>query len=61
MHVQANIFLTIFFVIFIIPLGLMLGIFFPNALRKHSVKKQRNSYWLKRDKFRQDMKFAKEQ
>lgn len=61
MHVQANIFLTIFFVLIIVPVGFIIKNFSSNIFTRHGLKKKNHSYWLKREKFVQNLPFAQQQ
>jgi len=57
----ATILLTVIYLLFIIPLGIFLQLFFKNALRGHRYHFRKNTYWIKRKKTTYDLTFAKEQ
>ena len=59
--VLANILLTIIYIIFIVPLSLLMQQFFRKSLagRMHEIKK--NSFWIQRKKIVQDLAWAREQ
>lgn len=58
---QATIFLTIFYYLFIVPLGIFLQVFFKNVLKGHGYHFRRNTYWIKRKSIKQDLSYAQEQ
>ena len=56
----ANIVLTIFYIFVIIPVGLIIKLVFPQVYQGRVIVKKQ-SYWIKREKIEQDIKWAKEQ
>lgn len=59
-NVQASIILIIIFILFFIPLGVFLNLFFKNITSGNKSIKI-NSFWIKRNKVVHDLKWAKEQ
>lgn len=57
----ANVVLLIIFIILIIPVSIFLKLFFKHALLGHTASVQKNTYWKKRQKIKQDLLFAKHQ
>lgn len=60
-NVQANILLSLFYAVFIIPFSIFLKMFFKNALLGHRYAKRKNTYWVKKKNVKHDLKFAQEQ
>ena len=58
---QANILLTIIYLILIIPIAIILQRFFRNALLGHRYSRSGNSYWIKHKRIKHDFSFAHEQ
>lgn len=56
----ANIVLTVFYIFVIIPVGFIIKLFFPQIHQGRIIVKKQ-SYWIKREKIEQDIKFAREQ
>ena len=61
MNFWANVFLTLFFIVLIIPFSLILQLFFKQALLGHSYQKRNKTFWIKRQKIAQDLRWAQEQ
>lgn len=59
MHIWANIFLFIIFFILIVPFSFFIKFFSKDSLRGHNVSTKNGSYWIKKEKVKYDINFAK--
>jgi len=57
----ASIVLILVFIFIFLPVSLVLKTFFKETLLGHGGSLQKNTYWRKRQKIKQDLHFAKEQ
>jgi membrane-anchored glycerophosphoryl diester phosphodiesterase (GDPDase) len=59
--VQATIVLFILYFLLIVPLGLVLNLFFKKLLYGHRFKVKKDSFWIPYPKTRYDLTFAQKQ
>lgn len=59
--IQANIVLTIIYILFIIPLSVMIRIFLKKSLYGYGYSLRKDSHWVKRREISQDIDWAQHQ
>lgn len=60
-NIPANVILTVFYVIFILPFSIILKVFFKHVLLGHGYYQNYESFWVKKRKIEQDLSWAKQQ
>lgn len=59
MHIWANIFLFIIFFVLVVPFSYLIKFFSKDSLLGHNALAKKGSYWVKKEKVKYDINFAK--